>query len=62
MALELRRARMIKGLSMREVAKAIGAEYATYAKWEGGKNEPQARIFIKWCLYLGVDPVRAAQL
>lgn len=62
LALTLRRARVAKNLTMAEVAREIGASYASFAAWEAGKNEPQATMYARWCAYLGVDPLIAARV
>jgi len=56
LAATLRAARQKRGLSIAETARAIRVEYATFTNWEAGRTEPKASAFIRWCLFLDVDP------
>lgn len=52
----LRMLRYSKGLSQKELAKAIGVSQATVTSWEQGKSAPSMRAMKKLTDFYEVDP------
>lgn len=46
--------RLNNGLSMEEVAKAIGINKSDISRYENGKTKPNAEVVIKFAKYYGV--------
>ncbi len=61
-----RKIRLGAGLSMAEVAAAIGVAEPTVWRWEGGKSRPRGAAAIRWAELLEMlsaspSPAKAAQ-
>lgn len=52
---KIKQLRKEKGLSLKEVANAIGVSLSAYSNYEQGIREPSYEILKKICIYFGVS-------
>ena len=52
---KIKQLRKEKGLSIKEVANAIGVSLSAYSNYEQGIREPSYEILKKICIYFGVS-------
>lgn len=50
------RARMARGLTLLEVATAIGVDHAAVCRWQSGRTVPSSRYVVGLCQVLGLTP------
>ena len=53
--LTLKQARMLRGMTQRQLANALNKSESTIVKWESGKTEPRVSEFSDLCDVLNVD-------
>lgn len=58
----LKRHRLAKGLTLRDLAKRIGSSAAACSSWETGRYTPSARLIPKLARVLGVEPLELTRL
>ena len=51
---KLKQARIIKGLTQKQVYQQLGVVQSTFSSWETGKAEPDAETLIKLCQIYGI--------
>ena len=51
----LKELRLAKGITQKELGKAIGATYSAVSYWEKGINEPKLSFLIALCNYFEVS-------
>ena len=47
-----RRIRQQAGLTLAEVAKALGVDESSVSRWEGGSRQPRADVAVRWAQLL----------
>lgn len=52
---KLRQYRWKEGLSIKKLAKALGIDPTTLARWEGGKNLPSRRLRTRLCAFFDFE-------
>ncbi len=53
----LKRHRLVKGLTLRELARRIGVTATACSNWETGRHRPNARTVPKLARALNLDPM-----
>lgn len=51
----LKELRQQKGVSQREIAKAVGVSQTGFLRWEQGKNQPTLENLMELCKYFDVS-------
>jgi len=59
---ELRQARLARGWSQSQLARAVGVDVQTIGRWESGKSIPRQRYFAGLCEGLRIDAFELARI